>query len=312
MNIRTTVADARKALYRIVNPSDRNDPQFLEALNEVCERFTYSGKWDGSIVQVDFASSLGFITLPQEYLSVVGCQFYNAPVATFTQFAEYCETGYGQIDETQGRTQALYDAGDGFCTQADLTVDSTLRIKTGTADDDGLVVRLFGEDADGKEIFSDGSRGVDLTLTFPSADTTQVFSKVTGIQSQPLSANWSLWGVASAVETQIGAYKPNEERPNYRRYKTGVTTEAIRVICHRRHILMTEETDWVIPGYTSVLRQGLEAVMQERQAADSNADNLWERGYMLLNQLAKSVRGSAQPTIAYDPWGDGRGLPSGN
>ena len=259
MNSRLTVADARKLTYRIINPDDPNDPAYLPALNEVCERFFNSGKWNGTIVSVLFDSSAGFITLPPEFLCVLGGQYYNVPVPTYTQFAEYIESGTGQIDETLGRASALFDMGDGWCTQTDITGDCTLRVKITSSDDAGETVRLFGKDEDGNEIYSNGSQGVELTLASPSADTTQQFSVITGMQADPLVGAWSLWQVIGGVETQIGSYRPGETRPRYRRYKTGVTEQAIRVICQRRFVPMTEETDWVIPGNLGAIRLGLEA-----------------------------------------------------
>lgn len=317
MNTRLTVKDVRAATAYLVDPSNSNSPLFLPYLNEVLERFCYSGKWVGSIVQVTFDSSSGYITLPRGYLAVLGAQFQEVPVPTFTQFAQYIEGGYGQLDATAGQLGALYDEGDGFCTQADITTAGTLRIKINDANDAGLTVRIFGEDADGEEIFEDGVRGVLVTLVSPSVDTTQVFSKVTGIEADSLADRWTLWVVVSAVESQLGSYQPGETKPVYRRYKTGTVEsstdpQAIRVICQRRFIPVSEESDWVIPGLIGAIKLGIRAQMKEDADEDESADRLWQRAMMLLNAQAKSLRGGAQPQIPINNWGDGSALPYGN
>lgn len=316
MNTRITVKDVRENTSYLVDPADSNSPLFLPYLNQVLERFCYSGKWLGAIVSVTFDSSNGFITLPREYLAVLKAQYQDVPVPTFTQFAQYIEGGYGQLDETAGQLGALYDEGDGFCTQADITTTGTLRIKITDANDADQIVRIFGEDADGKEIFEDGVRGVLVTTAYPSVDTTQTFSKVTGIDAAPMSSQWSLWVVVATVESQLGAYQPGETKPMYRRYKTGVIDtstdpQAIRVICQRRFIPVSEESDWVVPGLISAVKLGIRALMKEDADEDESADRLWGKALQLLNAQAKATRGGAQPQIPMNLWGDGTALPTG-
>lgn len=313
MNTRLTVSDVRSILYRIVNPADANDPLFLIYLNQACERLINSGKWAGTLVTVLFDSSDGYITLPREFLAILGAQVDDSPVLTYTQFHEYIVTGYGQIDETQGFDGVLTDMGDGYCVQTDISADCTLRVKINSSQDVGSIVRLFGKDEDGETIYDDdGIEGIELTLASPSATTTQQFSVITGIQADALVGRWTLWEVISGAETQIGSYQPGETRPMYRRYKTGVSTNAIRALCRRRFVPLTEESDWVIPGNLGALRQAIDAIHKEEVDADSDADAMWARAYRLLNEEAKAVSGGNQPQIVLDPFGTGCGLPSGN
>ena len=66
MNTQLTVADVRQQLE-----PQFGEQSFLQILNEVCERITKSGKWKGAILEVDFPSSDGFITLPYEFEAVL-------------------------------------------------------------------------------------------------------------------------------------------------------------------------------------------------------------------------------------------------
>ena len=297
MDTRTTLADARAALYDLINIDNPNDPKLLRILNEVRERLINSGKWKGCIVSTVFGSATGFITLPYDYLSVLGLTYDRCPAPVFTQFHEYVEQGPGEIDETQKFPGILTDMGDGFATQLDIETAGVIRVYSSAADN-GDVVRLFGEDVNGDVIYdSSGNEGVNVTLAAPYVATTEQFSKVTGAQ-KPLTSNrvyLKVWD--GSTETQIAEYQPNETRPMYRRYKTGDAEQAIRVICQRRYMPVSAETDWVVPGNISALRAGIRSWLFEDQSDMASADASMVRAYNFLNDESKSSRGGARPTV---------------
>lgn len=296
MDTRTTLADARAALYDLINVDDPNDPKFLRILNEVRERLITSGKWKGSIVSTVFNSSTGFITLPYDYLSVLGLTYDRCPAPVFTQFHEYVEQGPGEFDETYKWPGQLMDMGDGFATQVNIETAGVIRVYSSAADD-GDVVRLFGK-YNGDVIYDpSGNEGVNVTLAAPYVATTAQFSEVTGAQKSATSNRVYLKVWDGATETQIAEYQPNETRPMYRRYKTGEAEQAIRVICQRRYIPVVAETDWVIPGNISALRAGIRAWLFEDGSDMASADASTVRAYNFLNDEAKSSRGGARATV---------------
>lgn len=297
MDTRTTLADARAALYDLINVDDPNDPKFLPILNEVCERLINSGKWKGSIVSMVFNSATGYITLPCTFSSVLGGTYDRCPIPVFTQFHEYVEQGPGTFDETYKFPGQLLDMGDGFATQLDIETAGVLRVYSSAADN-GDVVRIFGEDENGDVIFdTTGNEGVNVTLAAPFVATTQQFSKVTGFQKPATSNRVYLKVWDGVTETQIAEYQPNETRPMYRRYKTGEAEQVIRVICQRRYMPVAAETDWVIPGNISALRAGIRSWLFEDTSDMDSADQSMTRAYAFLNDEAKSSRGGARPTV---------------
>lgn len=315
MNTRLSVADARANLWTLADSNDINSAKFLRMLNEVCEKYILSGKWKGAVVNVDFASADGYISLPYEYYSVLCLTYNKCPAMTFSQFHTYQENGPGELDDTKQWPGILVDLGDGFATQSDITTAGTLKIVTHVADD-AKTIRIFGLDANGSVIYgNDGIEGELVTCTAPSVNTTNTFSKVTGIQATPdpavtMTRAWTLW-VNNAPAVQIGSYYPGENRPMYRRYQTGVAEKAIRVCCHRRFMLMRNESDWVIPGNLAALRAGMWSLNFIDGSDYASAQASFADGLTWLNNEAKASRGGAAITTNFVNWGMTAGYGNG-
>ncbi len=313
MNTRLTVADVRALLSYLVNPSDANDPRFLALLNEVCEKYMYSGKWKGMLVYVAFASADRFITLPDIYFGVCCMRYDRIPMPVFTQFHTFQEGGPGEMVETENFPYMLTDLGDGYPTKFDITAGSsgTLRLKIANVADAAKVFRFFGDyegQAPPEIMSSTGQKGINLTSVFPSVNTAQPFSLVSAIQAPSnLVGAWSLYWMDGATETLLGEYSPWETRPTYRRYQTGEADKAITTICQRRFVRMRDETDWVIPGNISALRCGLQAMLCDEGFDSDKGANFFNLGLQYLNNEAKASRAGAQAPMALSPWGFGLG-----
>ena len=299
MDTRLTVADCRTALYTEVDATDINSALFIPSLNEVVERFINSGNWKGVTPKVTLPVSTGFITLPRWYQSVMVMRYRKMPYPIFTPFYEFSESGPGEVDDALTWPCVLIDMGDGFPTQSDIATAGTLRVTITGAGDVSKVIRLFGEDANGNTIYdTSGNQGINITTVNPSATTSVVFSRVTGIQAPAnMTLPWTLSVVNGATVTQIGSYYPGETRPQYKRYQTGVTTEAIQTICHRRFVPLVAETDWVIPGNLSALRYGLKMLAYERAGQIDIAQGAFTTALSFLNAEAKAARGGGRPTL---------------
>lgn len=295
MDSRLTVADCRAALYEEVDATDVYSSRFLPRLNEACERFMLSGKWKGMVVRVSLPAAQGFVTLPRNFQNILVHRYKKVPGTMFTQYHEFSVNGPGEVDEAFKYPGMLIELGDGFATQADIETPGVLTLTPGSADDVGKVIRLYGEDENGAEIFdADGIRGLNVTLALPSVTTTQQFSKVTGITApQNIVAYWTL----SAGADEIGSYAPGETRPRYKRYQTGQTDEAIEVLAQRRYLPLVSESDWVIPGNLTALRYGLQALQYESAAQLQEAQAVFGRGLSFLNQEAALARGGARPAF---------------
>jgi len=296
MNTRLTLADVRPILAPMINPSNTSDPLFLPMLNEVCERIINNGKWKGSVVMMTFDSSTGFITLPYDFAAVLALTYNGVPSPVFTQFHRFVEGGPGEVSDTQNWPGILIDLGDGFATQTDPPAAGVVRVySSGT--DDGKVIRLYGE-LNGDVVFdSSGNEGENVILSAPFVATTNQFTSITGAAKPLTAARVRLKSWDGTTETQVAEYQPNEKRPMYHRYQTGVASQAIHVICHRRFIPIVAETDWVIPGNLSALRAGIQSYLFEGASDNDAADVSMSRAYAFLNDEAKTYRAGGRATL---------------
>lgn len=300
MNTQLTVADVRAQLE-----PQFGSTSFLQILNEVCERYTKSGKWKGAVVETTFASADGFITLPYEFESVLAMTYNRAPSLVYTQFHTYTINGPGELQDSLTWPGILTDMGDGYPTQANITTTGVLKVMTDAADD-GKTIRIYGLDQNGVEVYdSSGVPGITVTTAAPFVLTSKQFSKMTGIQAcpDPTILMTKFWSLYDAGNNLLSTYYPGESRPCYRRYQTGQAEEAIRLICQRRFLRMRNESDWVIPGNIPAIRAGFWAWKFEDGSDIQKAEESWARGLNLLNQEAKYSRGGGIPSTSFINWG---------
>ncbi len=298
---RLTVQDVRLSLESITGGE-----QFLSFLNQSMERLINSGKYKGIKVKTRFASSTGFITLPPNYLSVLGMTYRSCPVPVFGEWHEYVESGPGIIDDAECWGGILQDMGDGFCSQLDIDPDSqgVLRIYSASADD-GKLVRIFGKDVNGDAIFdATGVEGEEVTLAFPYVATTNTYSVFNGFQKPRTKSNVRV-KVNGVTEYQIASYLPSETRPRYRRYKTGTTEEAIEVLCQRRYFPVSAETDWVTPGNLGAHKNMIIALKNESENQGDLYLQFKATALSLLDDEARASRGGARVDNPNQPWGWG-------
>ncbi len=298
MNTEVTVQLAATLL------SEYTGPNFIKNLNQVRQRYVLSGLWKGVCNRSDYSlpAGQGYFTLARGDESVLGIDVCCRPALVMSQWYEFNPVGLGYAPEDKRGCGPIVDMGDGFVVQKDISENCTLRLKLEDATDAGKPVRLFGLDEDGREIYDSlGFRGITLTSASPSSDTTQVFSRITGIQFPFMSGFRTLWQVVSGVETQIGVYAPGEMVPSYRRYKTGILNEAesvtLRLFCRQRFVNVVAPTDYVIPGNIGALKFGLLALKQEDAGRLDDAAKSWAFGEKLLNEELAALRGSAITTL---------------
>ena len=279
MDSQTTVADARTAFARW----NLSPAEFLRRLNRSCEQYMKSDVFTDIFSVVEFASSSGYISSPRCFGRILGVQDADVNKPVVSQFAQWLPMGIGRQDPSAMTVDALIDMGTHYVTQADIVTAGTLRVKITSASDIGKVIRFNGKDGDNAEVLDgSGNVGSNLTAANPSADTTQVFSNVEGIQAPVMVGRWTLWVVNGSTETQIGTYEPGETRPRYHRYMTRVTSTAIRAYCQRRHVEMTADTDWVWPDNINALEHGFNALSYRDKGNFKTEEECWEQGRKVL------------------------------
>lgn len=311
MNTRLTVAQVRAALVDLVTPEEPSSVLFLRVLNEVVERYINNGKWKGNLMEITFNGANGFVTLPFNFAAALAGTFLRCPFPVFTQYHTYVLNGPGNIEQAFKWSGIFLDMGDGFVTEVDIPEGDAgvIRIHS-IAGDNGVLVRIYGRDADDNIIYdSDGDEGEAVTLTAPSVVTTHNFSKVTGFV-KPHTKGFVRIGVVppSTTELTLANYQPIETVPCYHRYQTNTIqveeniNNGIRLLCSRRFIPLQAETDLVEPGNLAALRNGVQAWLSENANDYPAADVAWQRGIDFLNDEAKNFRGGGRPTINVENW----------
>lgn len=278
--------------------------RLIDAVQRSCERYMGRNLWEGTAETVDFgATSDTRIVLPRYFIAILGYSRAKVPRPVFGQFHEYQEQGIGFIDPNDRFIEQAIDDGR-TCTQKEISGTCTLRVKITNAADNGKIVRFYGKDQDGNRITTNGEDGIPFTMVNPSADTTQQFSALANISMQTSAVGrWTLWQVIGGVETQIGAYEPGEDVPNYRAYKVGKRftsdndCDTIRCYCRRGYVEPRVLTDFVWPGNMIAIRWGLKACQYEDSGKMDLADGAWGRGEKELDDEIGAMRGSQITTL---------------
>jgi hypothetical protein len=245
--------------------------------------------------------------LPRRYESIVGVTRVNWPTMPFSRMNEYMTSGPGFEDETSRDLRTIIDQGD-VCTQEFQTDIGFPRLTISNVADDGQIVRVYGNDADGNPIFdTDGIEGIALTLTNPTV-TASVEMFITQVVKPITVGNVTISVVVSGTPTVLSIYEPSETNPIYRRYKTGTivprddSKPVLRCLCKRRFVRLVQETDLVWPDNIGALKFGMKALqLEDSGAAELQQSQLfWAKCYEVLNQGLKQNRGAIRPKMAMD------------
>lgn len=300
MDSTVTVADARAAFSRF----NLSSAEFLRRLNRSCEHYMKSDVFTDIFSVVEFASSAGYVTPPRCFGRIFGVQDANVNKPIVSQFAQWVAMGIGRQDPSAMTLDGLIDVGSHYVTQTDIVTAGTLRVKITNASDAAKVIRFNGKDSDGAEIVdSSGNVGLNLTTVNTTANTSQVFKTVEGIQAPMMLGRCTLWVVNGSTETLIGTYEPGETRPRYHRYMTRVTSTAIQAFCQRKHVELVADTDWVYPDSLDALEHGFNALTYRDKGNFKTEEECWEQGKKVLKDEYARLRTPVTTMLSSDNFG---------
>ncbi len=314
MNSNVTVLSLKTAFADGLPNALFQGDDFMNLLNQALEQINYSGKWKGCIVRATFATSIGYITLPFNYLSIMGGNhgdcgfgFWGGSAATpvFAESHEFIESGPGHLDDTKHFRGILVDDQDGHATIVDIPPGAfgPLRIKIQNVADAGKTMRFDVFDQNLEPIYDANGLGFNITTAYPSFTTSQLASRVQGIQIPAMISPWSLYCVINGVEEWLGTYYPPQRVACFRRYKTGVTDKPIRVLCQRRFLELTDDSAWVFPGHVGALKAGMKAIQAESSTRPEAAQALWATCYQKLNDQVHALRGGNRLEVPVSTFG---------
>lgn len=301
----TTLAVARDKLYKNIS-DDAFSADVKDAINNACQRLIESGKWAGTMGNVDFASvPSGYITLPRHYGTILASRIKDHPVRIEGKYYEYQATGPGKLSTDSG-VGFLMDYG--FTPlETEITDAGTLRFLIHADDTVGArSIRVYGLDANGDVITdTNGVEGVNIEMSATTINSSHVFSKVTNVIKPATKYPVIAQVVVATVPTQIAQWEPLETAPQFRRYKVGEIEAdeehpfVIETLCKRRFIPAEQETDFVIPGNLQALKMSILALKYEDENDLKAANDYWGMAYGILNGEMKEDRGGSKINVQF-------------
>lgn len=303
--------DAAKAF-----PSDLDTAGRKEMVNEVGQRILESGKFIGTQDTIDIAvDNTGVFSLPRQFSTVLG---YKADGSVYPMASKWWAYAPGATDQLQKYARNMQPLGTGFATFVDPTAAVTLSF-TSSQSDSGTI-HVDGLDEDGNEVFSsDGTRGIDITITSGSSSpTVQTFTKITALVLPVTAGVITLTGVyTDATTVTLGHYEPGETNPNYTRYlipfaqqKADDETVSVTALCQRQFVPLVSDYDIVYPSHVPAFKEGCFAINYSNQGENERyATHMNEAIRLLNNQLRlsrpSSERGAARVYTVGNPIGAG-------
>jgi hypothetical protein len=305
---RITVADAREALYSYICGEDKNSSRFLEYLNQARERILNSGKWKGTILNVLFEQLDGYISLPREGEALLGLHVNNFIFPVEGKWYEYNVGGPGKVPDSVTSMGGAIDLGENYCTMEDIVDPVQLILEAISADDAGQVIRLFGKDENGDEIFDDeGQRGEEIELDTSPVTSTKTYSALTQVNKGPTVGYVKLFA-DEATDRLLANYAPSETNPLYRRYmlrtRDGVSITGRMKL---RYFPLCSENEPVVPANIGALKMALLALTYEDSNDLASSEAYWGKCYQLLNDQMREHRGNVRttPNLRFSPTGGG-------
>ncbi len=308
---RITVADAREALYPYVCGDDRNSSRFLEYLNQARERILNSGKWKGTVLNVLFEQLGGYISLPREGEALLGLHVNNSIFPVNSKWYEFNVGGPGKIPESVESMGFAIDLGENYCTIEDLDSPVEIVLEALNAEDEGQVIRLFGKDANGEEIFdANGVRGEEIQLSTTPVSSTNVYSTLTQV-NKGLTFGYVKLYADETPDRLLANYAPSELNPLYRRYMLKSKDDvSITGTMKLRYFPLCSESEPVVPANLGALKMALLALTYEDSNDLASAQQYWGNCYTLLDDQMREHRGSVRSLLNLSLFPSGRGIPS--
>lgn len=323
-----TLSQARQKLFKYVTPT-YDASAVTDRINSALERIYNSGKWKGLLASVTFsnaddpdmwweAQSPRVITLPRQFQAVLGVTFNNSPRLTYPRWQEYIAGGSGNILAGTGM-QKIVDGGDGVVAWANPTSNFLPRFEITDADDDGTVIRITGEDSEGRPLYdSSGSIGLDVTLTTAGVTLDDAVSKIVSVHKPVTEGSVNLFAVNpddAAEVCQIASYEPTETVPSYKRYKLVAADFVTKIdcLCKRRFVPLVNGPDdekIITPDNEGALKMTLLALQYEDKNDLERAETYFSKAVQLLNAELKEDMGAPIITLQMNPVGAAMRIPA--
>lgn len=312
------------------------DPRYIDRINlcqqELMMELDIPGVVDRWLFRVDQAS--GLIALPYELDRLMQVTVDDCPLTIVSPWYEFVQYGPGIEDDYDARGNARRCWIDVVKDRGEMPVVTPipdavnvptgpwmLRVYAAVTEDADAVLNIQGLDTDGLIIRTlDGSwyNGLNVAIdhSVPYTETTQEFSKITGIVKPETNGYVKLTAWNGVTEVELSNYAFNETTPSYRHYYiprmhnlgySGVREKVMLARCRRRYVPVKEDNDLLIISNINALKSMIVA-QWKRDAGDFTAYQIQKQTALdILKKEAMGYLGKSRiPSLTFQ-----RGFPIG-
>lgn len=314
------------AINQSLNDYVRPDFDFVTSLNMVLPRLYNMGYWRDLVYDETIVTDHSYFSLPDDAESLLGATVDDNTTDIRSLWHDYRLSGSGSLTNANGPDPLYGVIDDGYAPtiiDLDRAEEYTLYLRPLKEGDNlpdcGQVIVTFlnsSGDLD-EEIFQmDESTGLTGIKTDASRITSVVFDgipftvkviavKTSDVPTVDLSSGSNDW--SNGVILTLARGEGNEV-PRYRRYRLSnpsKMSKVIRILLKRKFRPLNGMHDIVHLGNLNVLKHALLGFIAEDNADVERANYHWGTCKLLLEEEMDAHRGSARPTVKFNPVGEG-------
>lgn len=313
-----TVAGVEEALskYKTVGSS------FVQELNLVMPRLYAMGMWRDLLYETTISTTDGNFTLPDDSESIVSAMVDNDPVRAKAQFHDYRITGrnrdgstihgYGLVDDGFAPTVNELEASKAYTISIEPVSPATEIPRTSTN-----FITITGLNNASTPVLQTYTPNLDTAsnnITSGSVQFTTVIEIRNGDSSLSAPVKITAVNIADATDKlELGTVQEANKVNSFRRYRLGNDSsvkKTIRVLVKRKFKNLINSFDVVRPSNINAIKHGLLGTVAEDNADLERANYHWSVCRQLLDEELDAYRGSAKPTVNFDPTGSGSRIPN--
>lgn len=296
------------------------DARFISRLNLAIQELMFEGDFPGVVDRWLFKAdqNTGIVALPYVFDRLMQVTVDGVPDTIVSPWFEFYGYGPGIQDDYDAYGNRRYDwaldifdRGDSpVVTQIpDFNDDRTgpwvLRVYATVAEASGATINIQGLDANGLIIrtLSSGTwyNGLNVAINHavPYTQTTQQFSKITGVVKPETNGYVRLTAWNGSVEVELSNYAFNETAPSYRHYYiprihnrgySGVRERIVIGRCRKRFVPVEEDNDLLIISNINALKSMMVA-QWKRDAGGISLDEFSFQKQVAVDILKKETTG---------------------
>lgn len=283
-----------------------NEATAFRRLTQAIAMLQNKARWNPNLGEIDLCVTQSYVTLPRVVGTVLGVLTNGKPnYLTDASWFNYHLNGPGDQDCVECNYAQIAGV---FCTIRDPSAPVYLVAELESAADNNALLRVFGTDANGNEIFTANpttgvmERGflVPTIFGFPVRNANApAIARITRIQKAVTSGRVKLLAVNTpdaTAHTLIGYYEPDETEPQYQRLKVPPHSW-VRVKYKKQDYTIRSQNDWISLTSSQSIIMAVKAVKFRFDDKDDAADKAEGTAARLLSE----DQAAKQPDVVISP-----------